>query len=127
MPPSQLCIALLLQTHDGVSDEEAIDRSAYDLRWKVALGLDISEKLCARYRERVKVAHRIGRCIQLGARQARYLGKTKLAFQIAMIATVANPTLAISQSGFERLLLTLSALFVLVTTGRPMPVLANIG
>jgi IS5 family transposase len=48
VPPSQLCIALLLQTYDGVSDEEAIDRSAYDLRWKVALGLEISEKLCAK-------------------------------------------------------------------------------
>ncbi len=48
VPPSQLCIALLLQVHDGVSDEEAIDRSAYDLRWKVALGLEISDKLCAK-------------------------------------------------------------------------------
>jgi len=48
IPPSQLCIALLLQTYDGVSDEEAIDRTAYDLRWKVALGLEISEKLCAK-------------------------------------------------------------------------------
>jgi hypothetical protein len=48
VPPSQLCIALLLQVHDGVSDEEAIERSAYDLRWKVALGLEISEKLCAK-------------------------------------------------------------------------------
>ncbi|MFQ5515518.1 MAG: transposase [Myxococcota bacterium] len=38
VPPSQLCIALLLQAHAGVSDEEAIERSAYDLRWKVALG-----------------------------------------------------------------------------------------
>ena len=47
VPPSQLCIALLLQTHDGVSDEEAIERSAYDLRWKVALGLDLLEKLSA--------------------------------------------------------------------------------
>jgi len=46
--PSQLCIALLLQTYDGVSDDEAIDRTAYDLRWKVALGLEISEKLCAK-------------------------------------------------------------------------------
>jgi hypothetical protein len=48
VPPSQLCIALLLQTYDGVSDDEAIDRTAYDLRWKVALGLEVSEKLCAK-------------------------------------------------------------------------------
>lgn len=48
VPPSQLCIALLLQAHDGVSDEEAIARSAYDLRWKVALGLELEQKLCAK-------------------------------------------------------------------------------
>jgi transposase len=48
VPPSQLAIALLLQSHDGVSDEEAIERSAYDLRWKVALGLGLDAKLCAK-------------------------------------------------------------------------------
>jgi hypothetical protein len=79
----------------------------------------------AKYRERVKVEHRIGRCVQLGARQARYLGKAKLAFQIAMVATVANLTLAISQSGFESLLLTLSALIVLVFEGRPISTIEN--
>ena len=48
VPPSQLCVALLLQAHEGVSDEEAIQRTAYDLRWKVALGLELDEKLCAK-------------------------------------------------------------------------------
>ena len=41
-------MALLLQSHDRVSDEEAIARSAYDLRWKVALGLELDQKLCAK-------------------------------------------------------------------------------
>ena len=48
VPPSQLCIALILQAKDGVSDDEAIQRSAFDLRWKVALGIDVDEKLCAK-------------------------------------------------------------------------------
>jgi hypothetical protein len=48
IPPSQLCVALLLQARDGVSDDEAIQRTAFDLRWKVALGLGIDEKLCAK-------------------------------------------------------------------------------
>lgn len=48
VPPSQLCVALLLQAHDVVSDEEAINRTAYDLRWKVALRLNLDEKLCAK-------------------------------------------------------------------------------
>ena len=50
VPPSQLAIALLLQAHDSASDEAAIARSAFDLRWKVALGLELAEKLCAKSR-----------------------------------------------------------------------------
>jgi hypothetical protein len=44
VPPSLLAIALLLQTHDRVSDAEATARAAYDLRWKVALGLEVDER-----------------------------------------------------------------------------------
>jgi len=38
VPPSLLALALLRQTHDRVSDAEATERAAFDLRWKVALG-----------------------------------------------------------------------------------------
>jgi transposase len=48
VPPSQLCVLMLLQFWHDVSDKEAIDRSAYDLRWKVALGLRPDSKLCAK-------------------------------------------------------------------------------
>ena len=51
------------------------------------------------YRERVAVEHRIGRMVQLGARQARYFGKAKTGFQIALIATVANLMLVAAASG----------------------------
>jgi hypothetical protein len=68
----------------------------------------------AKYRARVKVEHRIGRLIQLGGRQARYLGSAKLAFQIAIAATVANLTLAVSRNGLEGPLLILSALMLIV-------------
>ncbi len=43
-----------------------------------------------RYRKRVVVEHRIGRLVQLGIRQAKYFGKAKTGFQIALAATVAN-------------------------------------
>jgi hypothetical protein len=43
VPPSLLATALLLQTHDRVSDEEAMERAAFDLRWKVALGIGIED------------------------------------------------------------------------------------
>ncbi len=44
VPPSLLATALVLQTHDGVSDEEAKARADYDLRWKVALGIEIKDR-----------------------------------------------------------------------------------
>lgn len=39
--PSLLALALLLQAHDRVSDAEAKARADYDLRWKVALGIEV--------------------------------------------------------------------------------------
>ena len=39
LPPSLLCGITLLQFFDNVSDEEATERVAFDLRWKVALNL----------------------------------------------------------------------------------------
>jgi hypothetical protein len=44
VPPSLLAMALLLQTHDKVSDEEAKARADYDLRWKVALGIELEAR-----------------------------------------------------------------------------------
>jgi IS5 family transposase len=44
VPPSLLAIALLLQTHDRVSDDEAKARADFDLRWKVALGIEIDTR-----------------------------------------------------------------------------------
>lgn len=42
--PSLLATALLLQTYEGVSDEEAKARADFDLRWKVALGVGLEER-----------------------------------------------------------------------------------
>ena len=44
VPPSLLATALLLQAHDKVSDAEAKARADFDLRWKVALGIEIEER-----------------------------------------------------------------------------------
>ena len=38
------CSALLLQTHDKVSDAEAKARADFDIRWKVALGIEIEDR-----------------------------------------------------------------------------------
>ena len=44
VPPSLLATALLLQNHDKVSDAEAKARADFDLRWKVALGIEVEER-----------------------------------------------------------------------------------
>jgi hypothetical protein len=44
VPPSLLATALVLQAYDGVSDEEATRRAAFDLQWKVALGIELVER-----------------------------------------------------------------------------------
>src|SRR3954449_1455126 len=44
VPPSLLAVALVLQTYDGVSDDEAKQRADYDLRWKVALGIELDAR-----------------------------------------------------------------------------------
>jgi hypothetical protein len=43
VPPSVAVSILFLRAYDGVSFVEAIERTKYDLRWKVALGLEIEE------------------------------------------------------------------------------------
>jgi transposase len=44
VPPSLLATALVLQTYDGVSDEEAVRRAAFDLQWKVAFGIELTTR-----------------------------------------------------------------------------------
>jgi hypothetical protein len=65
------------------------------------------------------VEHRIARLVQLGIRQARYVGRTKALFQLLMAAAVANLTLLANAAGGETdrsalagLLLTLALLIL---------------
>lgn len=92
VPPSQLAIALLLQAHDSVSDEEAIARSAFDLRWKVALGLELEEKLCAkctlqRFRAQLVLHESTGQIFDRGIEACREAGLLKRATLSAAIDT----------------------------------------
>jgi len=41
IPPSLLCGMTLLQFYDDVSDREGVQRTMFDLRWKVALNLEL--------------------------------------------------------------------------------------
>ena len=44
VPPSLLATTLLLQSHDKVSDAEAKARADFDIRWKVALGIEVEDR-----------------------------------------------------------------------------------
>jgi Transposase DDE domain len=57
----------------------------------------------APYRKLRQVAeHRLARLMQLGVRQACYVGRTKTLFQLLMAATVANLTLVATKTGLMR-------------------------
>ena len=38
VPARTVAVVMLLQAHEGLSDREACDRLAFDLRWKAAAG-----------------------------------------------------------------------------------------
>ena len=44
VPPSLVATALLLQAYDKVSDLEAKQRADFDIRWKVALGIEVEAR-----------------------------------------------------------------------------------
>ena len=57
--PSHLATLTILQTYHGVSDLEAVERSAYDLRWSAALGRVAGTPLCAKSTLQLFRAHLI--------------------------------------------------------------------
>jgi hypothetical protein len=64
--------------------------------------------------------HRIARLIRLGVRKARYVGSTKVLFQLAMAAAVANLTLCVglhlSGASFVLCLILSSAITTIAVT-----------
>lgn len=86
VPPSMLATALLLQTYENVSDEEAKARADYDLRWKVALGVELGERPFAKstlqlFRAQLVLNEKMRAVFQRSleyARQSGYLKKHKL-------------------------------------------------
>lgn len=44
VPPSVIATACLLQSYDRISDEEAVARATFDVRWSVALGTELAEQ-----------------------------------------------------------------------------------
>ena len=82
VPPSLLATALLLQSHDKVSDAEAKARADFDLRWKVALGIEVEDRPFAKSTLQVFRAHlilhgKVREVFESSLRFARELGYLK--------------------------------------------------
>jgi hypothetical protein len=82
VPPSILATALLLQTHDKVSDEEAKERADFDIRWKVALGIAVDDKPFAKstlqlFRAHLILHEKVRAVFQRSLRFARQTGYLK--------------------------------------------------
>jgi hypothetical protein len=79
IPPSVLARVLLLQYRCGLSDEQAMEAVAWDLRWKVALGLPVDHRgwhptTLTKYRARLLLHGKERLALENSLRLARELG-----------------------------------------------------
>jgi hypothetical protein len=79
IPPSLLAKVLLLQHRTGVSDEQAMEAVAWDLRWKVALGLPVDHQgwhptSLTKFRARLLLHRKEGVALEATLRVAGELG-----------------------------------------------------
>ena len=82
VPPSLLATALLLQSHDKVSDAEVKARADFDLRWKVALGIEVEDRPFAKstlqvFRAQLILHDQVGEVFGSSLRLARESGYLK--------------------------------------------------
>ena len=93
VPPGLLATALLLQSHDKVSDAEAKARADFDLRWKVALGIEIEDRPFAKstpqvFRAQLILHDKVREVFESSLRLARKSGYlTKRGMRVALDTT----------------------------------------
>jgi hypothetical protein len=79
IPPSTLAKVLLLEHRTGVSDEQAMESVAWDLRWKVALNLPVDHQgwhptTLTKFRARLLLHKKEGLALENTLRLAEELG-----------------------------------------------------
>lgn len=80
VPPSQLALMTVLQCYSGCSDEEAMQRSAFDLRWCVVLGKQAGTPLCAKstfqmFRAQLVIHDKVRTVLVASIKEAKLLGR----------------------------------------------------
>jgi transposase len=115
IPPSQLAKVLLLQYRTGVSDELAMEAVAWDLRWKVALGLPVdhtgwSPSTLTRFRARLLLHGKERLALENTLRLAEEVGlldapAEQIVDSTPMLGAAATQdTVRLVRSGVKRLL-----------------------
>ena len=114
VPPSRTAKLLLLNTYENLSDQQVLERMAFDLRWKVVFGMEVGESAVgeavhpleailqsaraaehvlpvqALLKRRSAAERRLAYLMRCGLRQAHYCGRTKTEFQALATALVVN-------------------------------------
>ena len=106
VPPSLLATALLLQSHDNVSDSEAKARADFDLRWKVALGIEVEDRPFAKstlqvFRAQLILHDKVREVFESSLRLARESGYLKRRGMKVALDTFDDPILG--NSALDRL------------------------
>lgn len=90
-PPSILALARLLQHYAGISDAEVIERCRYDLRWKVALDLDLAsvkapfaKSTFQAFRVRLTIHQQEGLAFEKSVRSAKEAGLLPQRLRVAL-------------------------------------------
>ena len=121
VPPSLLATALLLQSHDKVSDAEAKARADFDLRWKVALGIEVEDRPFAKstlqvFRAQLILHDKVREVFESSLRLARESGYLKKrSMKVALDTTnilgrgAVRDTFNLLADGIVKLLRTLAA------------------
>ena len=121
VPPSLLATALLLQTYDQVSDAEAKARADFDIRWKVALGIEIEDRPFAKstlqmFRAQLILHDKVREVFEGSLRLARQSGYLKKrGMRVALDTTyilgrgAVKDTYNLLADGIVKLLLALAA------------------
>ena len=91
-----MAAALLLQSHDKVSDAEAKARADFDLRWKVALGIEIEDRPLAKstlqvFRAQLRLHDKVREVFESSLRLARKSGYLKKRGMRVALDTTLHP------------------------------------
>src|SRR5215210_7486026 len=95
VPPRLLAVALVLQTYDGVADDEAKQRADYDLRWKVALGVEVDARPFAKstlqeFRAQLLVHHEQRRVFERSLALAKQRGALRVSQPLKVALDTTN-------------------------------------